>query len=594
MIVDEQTCRIWKEKLDNLCIDLHALSTSTENEFLSIGADLNNFYARAWDISKMSSSLVSSMSETELAMVVASFRDLLDRMNHYIREAESGFRNGTEILNDINQSIDNIYRPMASFKKIVKILRILSISTKIESAQINNYTNGFVTIADDVEKLATLIQFKFADIISSAESLKTSIEQTHRRISLLKNKRGDKDKTILESTRATLTLLAQKNELSSRTARKISAELESVSGNIGEVVASMQFHDITRQQVEHVEEALHKVSIGLADENPDIEKIIQETGIVCELQKAQLADAQEKFTHAVGSIMDNLTGIADNIAELCEDVKKVAGTEDEVSSSFFLRIESGVSSMMSSLRENNEAIRELYGTMENLIKTVGSMSQFVSDIEDISMEIELIALNARVKSAHTGSEGAPLGVIAEAIQKLSVDVRIQKTEISDELQKIISKAESLHQNINASTQEQTTETGSMLSDLNTLTERLRITNETITALLKKIEKGGRELANHINNTLSGIHVNDLFTGRINKVLSVLDSIVSEALELMPGMDFQMNVKTLKHMENKYTMQSERRIHHSHAIIDPNRGIKRYVEKNSIPSEKDLGDNVELF
>jgi len=410
----------------------------------------------------------------------------------------------------------------------------------------------------------------------------------------LKNKRGDKDKTILESTRATLTLLAQKNELSSRTARKISAELESVSGNIGEVVASMQFHDITRQQVEHVEEALHKVSIGLADENPDIEKIIQETGIVCELQKAQLADAQEKFTHAVGSIMDNLTGIADNIAELCEDVKKVAGTEDEVSSSFFLRIESGVSSMMSSLRENNEAIRELYGTMENLIKTVGSMSQFVSDIEDISMEIELIALNARVKSAHTGSEGAPLGVIAEAIQKLSVDVRIQKTEISDELQKIISKAESLHQNINASTQEQTTETGSMLSDLNTLTERLRITNETITALLKKIEKGGRELANHINNTLSGIHVNDLFTGRINKVLSVLDSIVSEALELMPGMDFQMNVKTLKHMENKYTMQSERRIHHSHAIIDPNRGIKRYVEKNSIPSEKDLGDNVELF
>jgi methyl-accepting chemotaxis protein len=232
--------------------------------------------------------------------------------------------------------------------------------------------------------------------------------------------------------------------------------------------------------------------------------------------------------------------------------------------------------------------------MENLIKTVGSMSQFVSDIEDISMEIELIALNARVKSAHTGSEGAPLGVIAEAIQKLSVDVRIQKTEISDELQKIISKAESLHQNINASTQEQTTETGSMLSDLNTLTERLRITNETITALLKKIEKGGRELANHINNTLSGIHVNDLFTGRINKVLSVLDSIVSEALELMPGMDFQMNVKTLKHMENKYTMQSERRIHHSHAIIDPNRGIKRYVEKNSIPSEKDLGDNVELF
>jgi len=203
-------------------------------------------------------------------------------------------------------------------------------------------------------------------------------------------------------------------------------------------------------------------------------------------------------------------------------------------------------------------------------------------------------LNARVKAAHTGSEGAPLGVIAEAIQKLSADVRIQKTEISDELQKIISNAESLYQNINTSTQEQATETGRILTDLNTLTERFRVTNETITTLLKKIEKAGWNLANDINGTLSNIHVNDLVTRQINNVRSLLDSIVSQAVELMPGIDFRKNIETLHHMENKYTMESERTIHHSYATIKPNGTGSGYIAKNSMYVEDDTMDNVELF
>ncbi len=594
MSSDTKIYRAWKGNLDKICSDLHTLAVSTEEEFLSIGAGLNDFYTRASDISKMSSSLVSSMSETELAAAMAGFRDLLDRMNHYIRETESGFQNGTEILNNIHLSIGNIYKPMAGFRKIVKTLRIFSISTKIESAQLNDDMNGFVNIADDVEKLAELIQSRFVDIISNAESLKTSIEQTRKRVSDLEFKQGGKVKAILDNTRTTLTLLTQKNELSSQTASSISAELEYISGNIGEIVTSMQFHDITRQQVEHVEEALHAVSNKLVNENQDMEKIIQETGIVCELQKAQLVNTQGKFTHAVANIMDSLGSISNNIIKICEDVKKVAGNEDETSSSFFSRIESGVSSMISSLKENNDAINELSATTDSLIQTVGSMSQFVSDIEEISIEIELIALNARVKAAHTGSEGAPLGVIAEAIQKLSADVRIQKTEISDELQKIISNAENLHQNINISTQEQSTETGRILTDLNTLTERFRITNETITTLLKKIEKAAWGLAGDINNTLSNTHVNDLVTRQINNVRSLLDSIVSQALELMPGIDFRKNIETLQHMENKYTMESERAVHHSYTTINPNGTGSAHTAKKSEYFEDDPGDNVELF
>ena len=54
-------------------------------------------------------------------------------------------------------------------------------------------------------------------------------------------------------------------------------------------------------------------------------------------------------------------------------------------------------------------------------ETVGEIATFVGDIEKIGEEIKLIALNAQIKSAYTGDEGAALGVLAEAIQRLSID-----------------------------------------------------------------------------------------------------------------------------------------------------------------------------
>jgi methyl-accepting chemotaxis protein len=589
-----QNRQVWKESLDRLRRDLRLLASSTEKEFISTGADLSGFYERAEEISKTSSSVVSSVSESELTLVVEGFRDLLDRMHDYMGQTESGLKAGRKVLQDIYKGIGNIYKPIAGFQKIIKTLRILSITTKIESSQLDEDNNGFVTIAEEVEKLATLIQFKFTDITSNAESSKRLIEQTLAWASDLETKQGSKVKTILDGTRATLASLTQKNESSSQMAQKISDELASVSRNIGEVVASMQFHDITRQQVEHVEEALQGVCSKLGDENRDVEKVLQETGPVCELQKAQLVNAKEKFTHAVSSIMDNLKGISDNIGTVYNDVKKLAGAEDEASLSFFSRIESGVSSIVSSLKESIEAISELSAKMDDLGKTVGGISQFVNDVGRISSELELIAMNARIKAAHTGAEGAPLGVIAEAIQSLSIDAGIQKTGISDELQRIASSAECLRLNINANTDEQAVKTESMLSNLNSLTDRLRSINETILSRFHKIQKEGQELSHDIGNTVAEIRVHYLFTKEIDRACSVLNSITSEMRGLMPEITFQSDVEIMKSVELKYTMEGERNIHKSYTTHNASGAKLEQISKHGARADENLGENVELF
>ncbi len=595
MNIDKQVYLVWKENLDKIREELRGIAASTEKEFLSIGNDLNNFYSCTRDISDMSSSLISSISETQTSMKNSDLGNLLNRMNSCMKESETGFKSAIIMLDLISNSIESIYKPIEQFRKIVKKLRIFSVSTKIENAHLNDKEISFIAISHDVDNLATLVQSSFTGILSSAELLKGSVKLAHERVLYLETEQNANLKVILDKIRAAMLLLSQKNSSTSDKAHKISAGIQLISTNMGEVVASMQFHDITRQQIEHVEEALNTISDKLTGENTDEMRLVKETGVVCDIQIAQLTNAREKFSFAVNSIIDNIAGISDNTVNLCEDVKILAGIENETSESYFSQIEQEVSAMIRSLEGADNAIRDLSANMDIVINKVGGMSIFVQDIEEISTEIELIALNARIKAAHTGTEGAPLGVIAEAIQKLSGNVRVQKKEISNELQNIICNAENLHKNISRTMETQTAEMSDILTDFNTLTEKLHFSNVTIMSLLKKIEKEGMDLTENINNTLSNMHVDGYFMKQVNSACNALGSIVSEIREIVPAIDLEKHMEDMEYIEDNYTMQSERKIHdfslkRNESKSEQSSPSFKYIK----PLEEDLGENIELF
>ena len=599
----------WKKLLLETGNDLYALAASTENEFLSVGNNLQDFYNRAASISELSSSLAYSMSGEEITNIIEGLRGLLDNMQSYIMQTETEFSQGITTLQEILNIIGNIYKPISGFKKIVKTLKILGISTKIESSQLHDNNNGFVTIADDVEKLSILINSRFADILGSAGSLENAVKQTLSRVISLEVQQKGTVQSVLDNTHITISSLAEKNTSSIMTAAHISGELETIKCSIGEVVSSMQFHDITRQQLEHVKEALGtlclKLDEGIDDtgfpnlsENDNFSKTILDTHAICELQKIQLLDSEENFITAIHRIISNLENTASNIIEMQEDVKRIIGSEDESSSTFFTKIEGGVSSAILSIKEVKKAILELSTTMNGLTKTVGDMSRFMNDIEEIGSEIQLIAVNARIKAAHTGTEGAPLGVIAEAIQNLAGDSNIQKVEISEELQKIIMTVEALHQNINLNAREQETETDVLLNNMNVLLNRFSLTNDTAKLHLDKIQKEGKALARDVEKAVSGITVQDVFIRKIKNAKSVLDSIISQTRELLPGIESRDKFEILNNLEINYTMHSERNIHKSYMSSDKHKpkdmSKSVSVTGKNIEEGNGFGSNIELF
>ena len=84
--------------------------------------------------------------------------------------------------------------------------------------------------------------------------------------------------------------------------------------------------------------------------------------------------------------------------------------------------------------------------MDSVAETIAGMSESIEAIEEVGAEIELIALNASIKAAHTGEAGAALGVLATAIQHLSADARRQTDAVSRILGDIAKASEVLQEN----------------------------------------------------------------------------------------------------------------------------------------------------
>ncbi|MCX8111552.1 MAG: hypothetical protein N3D15_09955, partial [Syntrophorhabdaceae bacterium] len=393
MGIDKSTCLLWRNNIDEARRQLETLNASTEEQFLLIGDQLQHIHNAIEDIKTIASSLISLMTGKDIQVLIANLQELIEKIDYNTRSINRDFFNSTEILNNIVIFINKIYKPINRFKKIIKTLRILSISTKIESSKLSTHNTGFLNIADDVEKLALLIDSKFTNIISHAQSLKKIATKNIGDIdNLAKQTKGEKDR-IKEDIHQAILSINEKNNYSLAGTQRVSSELISISHNIGELVSSIQFHDITRQQIEHVTQALEglckKIDI-ITDSNEEasgLKDLLEEIYIVCGLQIEQLSDAERKFIRAIENIMDNLNGVSRNTIKLYEEIKKIAGVRKTDTLSFFSNLESGISYISSSLKGNGELMNSLRLYLNDVFSNLNNMTIFVNDIEDINANI---------------------------------------------------------------------------------------------------------------------------------------------------------------------------------------------------------------
>jgi len=573
----------WSALLAKTAAELAVISGTTEDEFLAIGCRLQDFYQRGLGISGLAGEMMGEVAGDHVTGAMDGLGEMLDQMGHYVDRAQKEIDGSAATLREILGLLADVGDPLSGFKKVNKVLRMLGISTKIESARLGQSAAGFDTLASDVGELSVQVNDKAAIILKRKDELARAIEQTLSGILDTGVQQHDRVIEVLARTRLSLQSLTAINSRCSSSVASVSAVSDEVYRSIGDVVMSMQAHDIVRQQIEHVEQSLSELKLGLTAGSAGADAAAS----ICELQAAQLRHAAAELDTAVRTIVESLREIARKQSGLSAETSSMAGIADQAGGSFFTGMEKDISIVSDALLESSKVNQALCVAMGNVAETVGEIATFVGDIEKIGEEIKLIALNAQIKSAYTGDEGAALGVLAEAIQRLSIDAIDHTGAVSRTLQAIIGVTDRLNEGVSAETSGLESDVHGMVDTLSGLLRTLRQVNDTLQRSLRSMDDAVTHLSSDIEQVTGGITVHRKVSQVLEEAIRELSGIIAEARRLAPASAAGGN---LDQLANRYTMQSERKIHES--LMEGPAAAARQAPPPAY--DDDLGGNVELF
>ena len=520
--------------------ELDIVINHTEDEFLSLGSVLRDFYDRARKISEMSSAVTTHMTGSEIVGSMDDLNGLLERMETSLRSSESETESSTAKLREILGLMDGIYGPLEDVLTITKTLKSLAITARVQYSSLVIKNVEMKVLLDDIKKLSEVMTEKSNNIRQDLKSLEICIEQTLSRLSVFEGEQQGRARTVLDRAMSVLCSITGQYGLSRKAAQDIADRSGAISRSTGEIVTSVQFHDITRQRFERVKMTLHQLrekSLSIADREVFGEgdgggaDTLAGAADLCACEAMEVSSIRDEFVTAVEGIIDNLRNIAVNVLAISADTKKIVGLDGANRKTFLTEAEtllSLVTASFAALSENGDASKELSQILLSLTDATAETARFIGGIEEIAEDIELIAFNTEIKSSQIGKEGSSFEIVAESIQRLSAETCTRAKEVSGTLKTITSAADGL----SVATGRDFGAPSSGMEGISTDFERLITTfsrlNGNIVSLFTGIERTGHVLSGDIERVADRIDVHAVVDRVAKKIVSSLNDTALHA------------------------------------------------------------------
>jgi methyl-accepting chemotaxis protein len=564
--------------------ELRALVSSTEGDFLSVGARLDAVLSQARTISESALMVIKLIRSEEVARDIERLQELFDTTGEYFHQSQRRLERSTGPLLQMKEMVKRAHGPLSVFEGMVKRLRMLAISTRIENARLIDNDSGFDVVAEDVKKLSGVIASKSEGIRTGIMSLHEAVERTLAKILMCRQLIERHTRTMLESLTANISMVCGKRVSSSEAASVLAARSEEITAHVSEIISSLQFHDIARQQIEHVTDMLETVQAESAGDDPN-RAALQAMAGVGELQADQLTHARDELMSAVARIKEALEGVASRLSDMSNEAVRLIRVAGMKETSFLSEMNHSLSLITVSFAENEETDRQLAQAVSSVAGTIEELSAFVSDIEEIGSEIEVIARNAQVKAAHRAKDGGALGVLAGAIKNLSDSAGSQALIMIDTLRGIGHAAVELD-TIGDEERKSGYGTDGIEEDVKGLLESLGRADERVVSLLDDLNKNTEKLIVEIETAVNGVSAVARADEVITVVMGGLRHLAASGRSGTPHGAADTANRHLEELASRYTMHQERLVHQSHVAG----GFGKTAQQN----DTYLGENVELF
>lgn len=338
----------------------------------------------------------------------------------------------------------------------------------------------------------------------------------------------------------------------SAAASEVGALARQVQKKVGGVLAALQIGDITRQRIEHVQQAL-----DMTARTPDLTLDARGrlNAFVFRLLAGQLDATAHDFERDVARIGANMSGMAVDAEEILRLRDLAFGRAGEEGESFLRRMEVHVGRALDLVDRLAQADAAATDVGRSAAAAAGDLTAKVANLLSIKTDVQQMALNATLKCARIGDPGKPLAVIAVELRMHAGHMETSSQEAFAALNGMAGEAEAL----TASEVVENDAAGGAGKSLEGAGARLHAVGESVEADLVELARQGEAVVGALRRAAARLDFHSEIGAIIRNEARALSEAAGDDAPWIDDIREPLGA-ILGQMAKAYTMASEREVH----------------------------------
>jgi len=578
--------------VDNKIASLHDCSTE---DFQTFNNYLKKYHKVAEKVSQNSKEIGRILSDNESISPLKELEQIHEILQTHIARLHENINNSVDKLSEIQDNLNRSFLPLKNLNQDFLTMKFLNSNFSFFiNYRKGNYSNHISNLSENINLLTNDVRYLFSIVDNSVFQLKIIIKNTFSDLSSLQRENQTKFFLLSNQIQDSIKILSEKSKSANENLELLAEKSNVYTERINNIITNLQYHDIIRQKMEHIQEAQRdlvnqinnledkEVETDLQKCDNCVEKVRDITG----LQIIQLIHTNKQYQSAIEIISQKFIEICEDLDHLSHISHNFLFQNIKPDETRFFYIEDKLEKALEFDYQLRESIDVYHHRMKNIKMSIEKLTisyKRISGLRNLLTKIHTTC-NHLSTVPQSGVEGT-----VEQINLLATNL----LSILDVLDKNFENIYNVSKELITENSKLETKVADDLPDLSdrihNIAQTLKQKNNLISRIIKTNSDEIHSITTEIKASIDQVKYYDFFERIIEEIILGLNQVYTRLImdSTLSTTDKQTNLKII---EDRYTMNSERAMHNNYV----NNGDQKYpqiVEANDVNSEE---DSIEFF
>jgi len=394
---------------------LLAFGDGSSGEFNAIGESLAGLSAGLTEVRIQATKLDSILQDHDEDRALSSAFELYKKS---VDLAHGSIGLALSQEEQMEQMESRLLQDRRQFSQTAVMFRLLVLQIRTEAARIDEENRAiFVSVAEEIDRMARQMNATVETAFSQLEEIVKEAAAGREQLQNLKTDLNRSAQHSMQVLRTALEKIASGLKPCAAASSEISGLLAQTRSQTNDLVMSLQYQDIVRQQLEHVGQGFDDIALHLKPRGFRASIDLGYVHHAVRVQQIHLQGSRQSIDRAGRDIGRGCQALLETGAALVSGLAHLEKATDSVFrnsnvSELFKRETDNLVQIAGLSEETNRRISRLLARIEECVRV------FSTDIRCHEFEVQLVALNAQIAAARVPNAGA-LVKLAEETANLS-------------------------------------------------------------------------------------------------------------------------------------------------------------------------------